>query len=684
MPADLHFLRPLWFLALIPLAALLIGLWRRRRTATVWRGLVDAHLLPHLLVGDAARPRRLPFALLTLAWLTGVTALAGPVWERLPQPVFTTGAKRVILLDLSASMNAADLAPSRLARARFAVLDLLNATREGQVALIAFGPDPYIVSPLTGDAQTIAAQVPRLTTELIPVPGPRRPERALALAGELLAQAGAGGGEVILISDGVTESGAGLGTLVNGAARTLAAAGHRLSVLGVGTTQGAPVPDASGGFSAIGNGAIALSRLDRAALATLAQVGNGRYVELDPAGRDTHTLITAGAPAPLGAMVEQQHLTADQWREEGPWLLLALLPIAALALRRGWLVPVMALALVLPPGSGWAFGWDDLWRRPDQQAARAFAAGDATAAAERFQDPAWRAAARYRGGDYAGAVADLAGLEGAAVDYNRGNALARLGQLDQSIAAYERALEQAPDHADARANLEQVKRLRDQQQQQQNPSSEQGQPGESAAGEDPSTGADPSSQGGDRPPDAADQGGEQNRDQPQNQQTGPGQDGAQPQETGGQDEGSSARPGETANTPADTGQASAGQDPGTPGTPAQAAGRTGKSAPPTAGDLGSQDQAAEPEVSLANAADAGPDANEEGPQAGAAPGQPPGTPAPAGTARRAQAGAADLSMEEREQQQALEAQLQRVPDDPAGLLRQRFLLQHLRREGRLP
>jgi Ca-activated chloride channel family protein len=683
MPVDLHFLRPLWFLALIPLAALIIGLWRRRRTATVWQGLVDAHLLPHLLVGAEARPRRLPFALLGLAWLAGVTALAGPVWERLPQPVFTTGAKRVILLDLSASMNAADLAPSRLARARFAVLDLLNATREGQVALIAFGPDPYIVSPLTGDAQTIAAQVPRLTTDLIPMPGPRRPERALALAGELLAQAGAGGGEVILISDGVTESGAGLGTLVNGAARTLAAAGHRLSVLGVGTTQGAPVPDASGGFSAIGNGAIALSRLDREALETLAQVGNGRYVELDPTGRDTQALITAGAPGPLGTMVEQQHLTADQWREEGPWLLLALLPIAALAFRRGWLVPVMALALVLPPGPGWAFGWDDLWRRPDQQAARAFAAGDATAAAERFQDPAWRAAARYRGGDYTGAVADLAGLEGADVDYNRGNALARLGQLDASIAAYERALEQAPDHADARANLEHVRRLRDQQQQE-NQSSQQGQPDENGEGKDPSASAEQGSQGGDQPPDAADQAGAQNADQPQDQPSDTGQDGAQPQEAGGQDAASSERPGETANSPADTEQAPTGQDAGTPGAPDPAAGRTGKPAPPTAGDLGSQDQAAEPEVSLPDAADADPDATREERQSETTPGQPPGTPAQAGTARRAQTGAADLSMEEREQQQALEAQLQRVPDDPAGLLRQRFLLQHLRREGRLP
>jgi hypothetical protein len=143
MPLELHFLRPYWFLALVPLLLILIGLWvglwRARRAGTAWQGLVDAHLLPHLLVGEPGRPRRLPLVLLALAWLMGVVALAGPVRERLPQPVFSTTAKRVILLDLSPSMNAADVAPSRLARARFEVLDLLAASREGQVALIAFG-----------------------------------------------------------------------------------------------------------------------------------------------------------------------------------------------------------------------------------------------------------------------------------------------------------------------------------------------------------------------------------------------------------------------------------------------------------------------------------------------------------------------------------------------------------------
>ena len=681
MPVDFHFLRPWWFLALLPLAPLIILLWRRGGQAGVWRGLVDAHLLPHLLVGVDGGTGRLPLALLAAAWLTAVTALAGPVWERLPQPVFGTATKRVILLDLSASMNAADVAPSRLGRARFEVLDLLAASREGQVALVAFGSDPFIVSPLTGDAQTIAAQVPRLTTDLIPVPGPRRTERALALAGDLLNQAGSGAGEVVLITDAVTDrptSGDGLGTQVNAAARSLAAAGHRLSVLGVGTTQGAPVPGPNGGFVDAGSG-IGLSRLDSGALETLARAGNGRYVDLSAGDQDTQTLLAGAAPLTPSEVLDQPGLVADQWREVGPWLLLGLLPFAALAFRRGWWLPLIALVLVLPPGPGWAFGWDDLWQRSDQQAARHLAAGDDAAAAQRFADPAWRAAARYRSGDYAGALADLTGLTGPEADYNRGNALARQGRLDESIGAYEQAIAQAPDHADARANLEQVKRLRDQQAKTAPP------PQGSAQAED-----EPSKEDGKNG-----KNGKDGEDQKDGKEAGPksGASGAPDTQENGQKTSASsgtAGPSDKQSDPKGVAPSTASAKPpangsgddrqGTPGGPV---GRSGTSAPPTATDLKPQTQDGETPVSPPSTPGADSDQGQP-PAAKAAAQSTHGDAHPPETADLRQAGAADLSPQEREQRQAMEAQLRRVPDDPAGLLRQRFLLQQLRREGRLP
>ncbi|MFN2166692.1 MAG: vWA domain-containing protein, partial [Anaerolineae bacterium] len=493
MPADLHFLRPLWFLALVPIVMLLALLWRRHARDQAWRALVDAHLLPHLLVGADGAPRRLPLTLLGLGWLLAVTALAGPVWERLPQPVFSAAAERVVLLDLSPSMNAADIRPSRLARARFELLDLLRATKEGQVALIAFGPEPFLVSPLTADAQTIAAQVPRLATDLIPVPGPRRTDRALEMAGELLSQAGAVGGDVILITDAIDDDPPGEKSADSpavAAARGLAASGVRVSVLGIGTLQGAPVPRAKGGFSDDPSGAIRFARLDPKGLEAVAAAGRGRYVALDAGDRDTLALVDESALQP-GKVVEQEGLATDQWREEGPWLLLALLPMAALGFRRGWLLPIVALVVVLPPEPGWALGWGDLWQRRDQQAAQALAAGDHESAANHFEDPAWRAAARYRTGDYKGALDALANLSGPEADYNRGNALARLGRLDEAVAAYERTLKQVPDHGDAKANLDLIRQLKERQKPPppQSQDSKQSQPG-SQGGQGQSEGAE--------------------------------------------------------------------------------------------------------------------------------------------------------------------------------------------------
>ncbi|MGE5152961.1 MAG: VWA domain-containing protein, partial [Bdellovibrio bacteriovorus] len=602
MPIELQLLRPLWLLALLPLLALLVLLWRGLNQDQVWRPLVDPHLLPHLLVGSEGSGRGLPLALLALGWLLAVLALAGPVWERLPTPVFTVDAKRVILLDLSPSMNAADVPPSRLARARFEVLDLLGASREGQVALVAYGPEPFVVSPLTRDAQTIADQVPRLASDLIPVPGPRRTDRALEAAAELLAQAGAGAGEVILISDGV--SGAVNGGEADQAraiatARALAAAGHRVSVLAVGTTQGAPIPGAEGGFANDAGGGIRLSRLDREGLAMLARAGGGRYVEPEAGDRDTRALVDDG-PRRASEGPTPEGLTADQWREEGPWLLLALLPLAALAFRRGWLLPVVLLAALLPPNPGWALDWYALWQRADQRGAKALASGDSAAAAVTFSDPAWRAAARYRAGDYAGALKDLAGLGGAESDYNRGNALARRGDLNAAIAAYERALEQAPDLEDARFNLELLRRLKAQQERQEQPESQAGgqgdqPPNESQIGDQgssqegapqgPESGQSPPSQGG-QGQTSEDAAGERSGD------AGGGQasdSGPEPQGDGqaGVDQAEAGEPGAGSSPP------SAGQAP-----PGPVGGDRDSGAEPGAGDLGQDALAGEPPPGL--------------------------------------------------------------------------------------
>ncbi len=459
MPFEFHFLRPLWLLALVPLALMLWRLLRADVDGNVWRGLVDSHLLPRLLSDDGDKANHLPLALLGLGWLLIVLALAGPAWERLPEPLYQARQFRVLAIDLSPSMNATDLAPSRLVRARFEVLDLLRQSAEGQTALLAYGAEPYVVAPLTIDVETIAAQVPNLETSLLPLPGARREGLVLDRAGELLRQAGAPDGQVILVTDGLDHP-----VAAGEAAARLRAQGYQVSVLGLGTAKGGPVPGPDGGFLKDAKGAIRLPRLDVAALERLANTGGGRYVTASPGDGDIRALAP-DRPAGPGGHSEQPSAQAEQWREEGPWLLLLLLPLAALAFRRGWLAPSLVLVFLMPPPDAYALTWDELWLRPDQRASRWLENGEPDRAAGLFERGDWRAAAHYRASDYEQALQSLLAMDGPDADYNRGNALARLGRLEEAVEAYGEALQQRPGDPDARHNRDLVQGLLDRREQ---------------------------------------------------------------------------------------------------------------------------------------------------------------------------------------------------------------------------
>ena len=186
---------------------------------------------------------------------------------------------------------------------------------------------------------------------------------------------------------------------------------------------------------------------------------------------------------------ENELLSTDQWREEGPWLALLLLPLAALAFRKGWVFAFACVFVVgLPSQPAAASVWEDLWYTPDQQGRRALDEGDADAAARSFEDPEWSAVASYRAGDYGRSAAMFADGDDTRSLYNLGNALARLGEFEPAVRVYEQVLELEPDHEDAAYNLELLKGLMEQQQQEQDSqqqSSEQNSGGESQSQESP-------------------------------------------------------------------------------------------------------------------------------------------------------------------------------------------------------
>ena len=182
----------------------------------------------------------------------------------------------------------------------------------------------------------------------------------------------------------------------------------------------------------------------------------------------------------------------------------------------------LALFLLPLPEPVAALDWDDLWLRRDQQGQQAMEGRDYAAAAELFEDPAWKAAAQHRAGDYRGALDSLEPLADAESNYNRGNALARLGRYHEAIAAYDRTLAERPDHADAKFNKELLEKELERQQQQQ----------QDREGQQSRQGQDQQDQGDQTPGQEQQQAGqEQQDDQPRPPETGERQDQADRNET---------------------------------------------------------------------------------------------------------------------------------------------------------
>ena len=474
MPADFHWIRPEWLYAIPLLLVLAVLLARGKLGSGNWRAVIDPALMPYVLSRDPGRGSDYRWWLMGLCGVIAIVALAGPAWQRVEQPVFRAEQAMVVALDLSRSMDAQDVAPSRLQRAKLKILNLLERRESGQTALVVYSANAFTVTPLTTDVDTIAALVNSLGTDIMPSRG-SYPEVAIAKGVQLLDQAKVGVGEVLLVTDG------GSSPAAENAARELKAVGYTLSVLGVGTLEGAPIPRVTGGFVTDNRGQIAVPKLEERSLRDLANAGGGRYSRLSADDRDLDNLLSgevAGAATAMG----DDSLATDSWREEGPWLLLLLLPLAALAFRRGWVL--IAVFFIVPlPQPAYAASWTDLWLNKDQQAQKELEAGNASDAAALFENPDWQAVADYKAGDFRGSAKIFAERDDARNLYNLGNAMAQQGEFDSAIDTYEQVLEMDPQNEDAAYNLEVVKKAKEQQEQEQQSQGDDQQSTENPGGE---------------------------------------------------------------------------------------------------------------------------------------------------------------------------------------------------------
>ena len=329
---DVHFMRPWWFLALIPTLVLFIGYWLSfNRVRNNWQLHCDAHLLPYILDKNTDKGSRLLYILLLCSWLLAIFALVGPTWSKNTQQVYQKNVARVIALDVSTSMNAVDLSPSRMQRAKYKIIDLLKSMKEGQVGMLVFSSQPFVVSPLTSDSNTIAELVPVIDTNIVPVQGSNM-SNALLKAAQLLQQAGLHHGSIILVTDSSPDSASLITT------KKLATIGYNVSVLGIGTVTGAPVTNGSNGtFITNAQGNIVFDSLDVTGLQTLAHAGDGVYVPFTLDNTDINTLLAhENNMSKSNQYIVDHSLTTTLWHDEGHLIIWLLMFIAVFIGRKGW------------------------------------------------------------------------------------------------------------------------------------------------------------------------------------------------------------------------------------------------------------------------------------------------------------------------------------------------------------
>ena len=499
-----HVLRPelLWGLLICPLLAL--ALWHRRTRQGDWSRAIDPELLPYLMPEHSDKTRQttiwMPILLLSLI----VLAASGPSLRQVELPVIKRADALVLVLDLSASMLAADVQPSRIRRARQKILDLLELRVEGVTGLVVFAGDAHVVTPLTDDARTIANLMPALSPNIMPLPGANATS-GIEAAANLLITAGAQGGQILLMTDGLP----GFDTVR--AKDALESSGAALAVMAIGTKAGAPIPLPNGGFLKDDAGEIVIPTLDRRAIDQIASTLNAPVEQISLDERDIKSLTRRNNLAAQGELDLARQ--TDAWQDQGFWLAALVALLLLPAFRKGALVSLLLL-VVMQSETSQAAEWEDLWLTPDQQGAQRLAAGDASGAAERFDQSPWRGMAEFEAGAYDRAAGSFASEPSADGLFNQGNALAMQGDLRGAINAYERSLSLQPNAEDAVANRDFIQSLLDQQEDQEQEEEQEGEEQSQQDEQSEQNDASDSDSGGD---------GESSDQQDDSQQAGDGQ-----------------------------------------------------------------------------------------------------------------------------------------------------------------
>lgn len=503
METTLHFLRPFWLISFIPAFWLIWKLWQMTGQKGAWNNII-APEFRSVLLGKKSEESFFPWATLGLAilWSIIIIALSGPTWQKVELPAEKNRQGSVILLDLSLSMLSDDLKPNRLSRVRYKILDLLKAHPEVNMGMVAYAGTAHTITPISEDNQTLLSLVPTLSPLIMPRFG------ADAMAGfkkanTLLQGAKVQKGHIIWITDDIEKP------EIQTIAQFVAQRHLSLSILVVGTADGGPIKVPDYGLVKNEDGRIVMAKVpfkDFYALSqkTQANLSTLTMQETDLADLLPNILMQTAKPIDKERPPEK---TLTSWLDSGVYLLFVILPLAALAFRRGWafswvgigLTTLLLPALMLNPSSSFAkeangdssVTFLDVFKSPDQQGYEKWQKQDYQTAADRFEDPLWKGASLYRQGKYKAAVKQFSLDKSAEGRYNQGNALAKQGNFKAAKEQYQKALKQNPNMQSAKQNLNLMDKILASQKKSSNTNSEKQSKQGKSPGSDSPTGKSP-------------------------------------------------------------------------------------------------------------------------------------------------------------------------------------------------
>ncbi len=436
--AQLHFLRPEWFWAFIPVAVIVVLILLSYREDKKWKKVIAPALQPFMFTREKRSTLTYPLIAFLLIASLAILAMTGPSWSKVEVPGAKSEAVLMIAVDCSLSMLAEDIQPNRLERAKFKIRDLLDANPGSKVSLYAFSGTAHTVVPSCSDYRLITHHLESLSPGIMPVQGTNLQE-ILEIADSVLNRVEAPS-TLLLVTDAIDQ------TEVSQLKNFVQNSKNKLEILAMATQQGAEIPiNAQKKPATDANGNIVLSKLIPEALFELQQDEqiNVNSLTLDNSDME---LIADHIRANLSFQADDEQ-SEEKWKDMGYLLVILLVLLFPFWFRKGWMIRYAWLPILLFSSSCTeSEKWKNLWYTKDYQAQQLYNENQFDGAAATFESPVHQGVAYYKAGNFDAAAQAFEQDSSASSLYNLSLAYTQLGRYDDALQAIQLAAEKEPDN----------------------------------------------------------------------------------------------------------------------------------------------------------------------------------------------------------------------------------------------